>query len=362
MISLIIEASTLLNVLLNMHSIIERRSLIPVMSNIMIRAEAGRLYFTAVNIDLEIRQEIEANVSVEGAITVNAGIFTDIVGKLSGGVLLSLQGESCIIEVNKAKFTLQTLPVDLFPINKEDGYEQNFNIDSEKLFYLLNNAAFAMSQDKSKSYLNGVFLHKYDGELCAVATDGHRLNCIVHDSFDLDLALTLPRKTILEILKLTKNYTGSIEIFYGESSIKFSFANLTLISKLLGGSFPNYRRIFSDEQKFYLKVEREILIRVVQRVSLVSSEKTHLVILHLRKNSLEISAESAERGSATELIEIIYGREEQKIGLNANYLLELLDRLLAKELTIAFDHSLGPIRLLDEARPKNIYILMPVRV
>lgn len=367
--SFCITHKILLDSLSNIYSIVDKKPIIPVLSNIMIVAKQDYIILSAVNVDLSIVQQID-NVKVlqEGSITVNAALFTDIVSKLSENITISEKDATLYLSSGRSKFSLATLPAHLFPNIDDMEYQNNFMIDAKKLHYLLQNASFAVSTDKSKQYLNGIFLHcDVDNKLCSVATDGHRLICVKsYDDFleniMREMNIIIPRKTVIEIIKIIKNHDGKINFIFDQHGIKLIIDKIIIFSKLIYGTFPDYQKIVLQNPKFSFSVNRSVLRNSVNRIALVAPEKTKTIILHLKDNLLTISANSNELGSAYEEIEIEFMNGEQKIGFNALYITDILSILSSENIVIAFNNNLGPILFIDNDNINNIYILMPVRV
>lgn len=368
--SFIIEQKLLLNVLGSMYSIVEKKSIIPVLSNIMIVVMNNKITFSAINIDLSIVQTVEdMQILHNGSTTINTNLFTDIVSKLHGQITIVKKDNVVYLQSHKAKFSIATLPANLFPDVSDEKYQNRYIIDAKKLYYLLHNSSFAISTDKTKQYLNGLFLH-FDEErkLCSVATDGHRLICTkLQDEFldasqNENMNIIIPRKTVVEVMKIIKNNNKQIDFFFDNHGIKLIINNIVIFSKLINGNFPKYHKIIVHNPRYVFVIDRSVLQNAVSRVALVAPEKTKTIIMQLQKNLLLLSAYSNEFGSASEEIEVDFDADEQKIGINAMYLMDILSILISENIRIEFDNNLGPIRFIDLENEQNIYILMPVRV
>lgn len=369
-VSFVIAQKTLLNALSNIYSIVEKKAIIPVLSNIMIIAQGNALSLSAVNVDLSIIQTLpNIQIYIEGSTTVNAMLLTDIISKLNGNIVVAKQQDILYLKSEKSNFSLATLPANLFPDVRDEEYQYNFVINGRKLYYLLHNSALAISHDKSKQYLNGIFLHFDEkNRICSVATDGHRLICSKIDGDFCDVAykklqVILPRKTVIELMKITKNNNEEIKFFFDDHGVKFIVGGIAIFSKIIKGNFPQYQKIILQNAQYYFTTRCADLQNAVSRVALVAPEKTKAIVLSLQKNLLILSADSHELGSALEEVEIDFnGDEGQIIGLNALYIMDVLSIINAENVKVEFDNPLGPIRFIDEKNHENIYILMPVRV
>lgn len=374
MLSFSIESKVLQGILSNIYSVVEKKSIVPILSNILLDITQEKIKFLAINLDMSIVQHCsDAQIFHPGSVTVNATIFHEIISKLSGLITIAEKENILHIKTATSKFQLTTLPANLFPAEQNAEFEDSFEIESSNWHYLLHNCVSAMANDRSKQYLNGIFLH-FDKEkkLRAVATDGHRLICTIDEEMlecenKNALNLIFPRKTVFEIIKIIKNIDQKIQFFFAKNGVKLIIDQITIFSKVLEGSFPSYQSIVSEQNKYTFSVDREILRTAIARVSLLSPEKTKTILLdfNFEKNVLQISAACNEFGSADEEMNIEtekYEKIQPKIGLNSSYIIEMLGNLIGEKIQICFDDELGPIRFIDTVHAENIYIVMPVRV
>ncbi|WP_410795905.1 DNA polymerase III subunit beta [Parvularcula sp. LCG005] len=369
-----IERATLLKALSHAQSVVERRNTIPILSNVLMRADGGTLSLTATDLDIEILEKVPADIEQPGAATASAVTLFDIVKKLPDGgqILLETRGETgrLAIESGKSSFQLAILPDQDFPAltnQSDDGV--HFTMPANALRRLIDKTRFAMSQEETRYYLNGIYLHaELDGgspSLRAVATDGHRLARL-----DADLpngaedipGVIVPRKAVLELRRLLEDAGDEIEITVSESRIRFFSNDIQLTSKLIDGTFPDYRRVIPDGNDRVLTVDNADFRRAVDRVSTVSADKTRSVKLSLEDDMLKLLVNNPEAGSATEELSVDYQAEKLDIGFNAKYLLDIANQVDGETAVFHFADSASPTVVTDAEDPRALYVLMPLRV
>ncbi len=369
-----IERSTILKALNHVQSIVERRTTIPILSNVMIVADGGMIALTATDLEIEVREKIVAEVSQAGKTTAPAHMLYDIIRKLPDGAQIefSLNSENNHLKVQsgKSSFTLQTLSCEDFPILTTDEMPHAFALAPSDLQRLFEKTSFAMSMEETRYYLNGVYLHTIDDTdgksvLRAVATDGHRL---AHVQIPQPVGavgippVIVPRKTVNELLKLLDDVEGEISLQISESKINFAFSNIVITSKLIDGKFPDYNRVIPDGNDKQLSVNIKNFSRSVELVSAVANEKTRAVKLNLKPGMLLFSVFNTERGEASDELDVEYQSEEIEIGFNARYLLEITSRLDGDTAIFELADSGAPTIIRDANNQSALYVLMPMRV
>ena len=368
-----IERASLLRSLSHVHNIVERRTTIPILSNVKLHAEDGRLDLTATDLDIEVRESTEALVTQPGAITVSAHTMHDIVRKLPEGsqvdVALADDGGRVIVSAGRSRFQLVCLPVDDFPVMAGGDLPVKFVIAAEDLKRLLDKTRFAISTEETRYYLNGIFLHIADtggvSMLRAVATDGHRLAQVelpAPEGAGQLPGIIVPRKTVQELRKLLDEVDKDVAVAASDAKIRFSFDNVMLTSKLIDGTFPDYTRVIPTENDKVLEVSGRLLADAVDRVSTISSEKSRAVKVNLEKDQVILSVNGAENGSATEEVAATYGATPVEIGFNARYLLDITGQLDGEEAVFEFLDAHSPTLIRDSGDDAARYVLMPMRV
>ncbi len=369
----IIEKSALLKALNHVQSVVERRNTIPILSNVLLQAKGGMLALTATDLEIEIREKIEADVMQDGAITAPAHMLYDIVRKLPDGaqVELALEGDGGRLNLTSgpSHFTLQTLPRDDFPTMSQDEMPVAFALPGASLHTLIDRTKFAISSEETRYYLNGIFLHTVEAGdralLRAVATDGHRLAQaqIVQPVGAAGMpSIIVPRKTVNEIQKLLEEGGGEVSVQLSDTRINFAFENIVLTSKLIDGKFPDYSRVIPVDNDKQLSVDVKSFSQSVDRVSAISSEKSRAVKLMLGSDKLTFSVSNPDGGSATDEVAVAYDASPLEIGFNARYLLDIMSQIEGETASFELADSGSPTIVRDLADADALYVLMPMRV
>ncbi|HEY0324353.1 MAG TPA: DNA polymerase III subunit beta [Allosphingosinicella sp.] len=363
-----IERATLLKGLGHVHSVVERRNTIPILSNVLIEASAeGGLRLMATDLDLQINETVEAQVSEAGATTVPAHTLFDIVRKLPEGSQVELNAAEGRMQVNagRARFTLAALPRDDFPIIAEGELPTRFELPAATLRQIIDKTRFAISTEETRYYLNGIYLHVIDGELKAAATDGHRLARVTvprPDGADAMPGVIIPRKCVAELRKLLDEVDGTVEVSLSESKIRFGLGNAVLTSKLIDGTFPDYTRVIPTANDKLLRLDPRSFEEGVDRVSTIASERTRAVKMTLDRDKITLSVTSPENGTAAEEVPADYAAQGIEIGFNARYLLDILGQIEGDVVEVHLADAAAPTLLRENDNAPALYVLMPMRV
>jgi DNA polymerase-3 subunit beta len=366
-----IERTAFLKALNHVQSIVERRNTIPILSNVLIRAEGTSLRLTATDLDIEIVEAVTADVASPGAVTVPAHMLYDIVRKLPEGSQLELdQGPDSgrvAIFAGKSRFSLQALPPEDFPDLASGELPNTFSISTNDLKGLIEKTRFAISTEETRYYLNGIYLHevKAGGLLRAVATDGHRLaqaQIPLPEGAGGMPGIIIPRKTVLDVVKLVEGEEGAVEVALSSSKICFSVGNLVLTSKLIDGTFPDYERVIPRHNDKVLGVDAKTFSSAVDRVSTISLEKGRAVKLNIAAGKLTLTVNNPDSGSAEEEMAVDYTSDPIDIGFNARYLLDVAAQVKSDNIHFHLADAGSPTIVRDPGDAQALYVLMPMRV
>jgi DNA polymerase-3 subunit beta len=366
-----IERATLLRSLGHVHSVVERRNTIPILSNVLIEArEDGTLRLMATDLDLQINDTVQANVQQAGATTVSAHTLFDIARKLPEGSQVELNAADGKMQVNagRARFNLATLPRDDFPVIAEGELPTRFELPAATLIQIIDKTRFAISTEETRYYLNGIFLHVSDEAqpvLKAAATDGHRLARVTVPrpaGAEGMPDVIIPRKCVGELRKLLDEVDGSVLVSLSESKIRFGLGNAVLTSKLIDGTFPDYSRVIPTANDKLLRIDPRAFKEGVDRVATIASEKTRAVKLTLDRDRVTLSVTSPENGTAAEEVAGDYAADGLEIGFNARYLLDILGQIEGDHLEMHLADPAAPTLLRENDKAPALYVLMPMRV
>jgi DNA polymerase-3 subunit beta len=368
-----IERGTLLKAVAQAQSVVERRNTIPILANVLIEAEGERVKFRATDLDIEIVDIATAQIERAGATTVSAVMLHEIVRKLPDGALVTLSEDAAsqrlTVQAGRSKFNLATLPKEDFPVMASADYASNFPVPAAALRRLFDKSKFAISTEETRYYLNGVYMHVAEADggrvLRCVATDGHRLARIDADlpegAADMP-GVIVPRKTVGELRKLLDDDDMKIAVSVSETKVRFATPDITLTSKVIDGTFPDYTRVIPQGNTRRMEVDAAEFAQAVDRVATVSSERSRAVKLSLDEDRLILSVNAPDSGAAEEELAVAYGDERLEIGFNAKYLLEIASQVDRENAVFLFNSSGDPTLMREGNDTTAVYVVMPMRV
>ncbi|MGR3815696.1 MAG: DNA polymerase III subunit beta [Cognatishimia activa] len=368
-----IERGTLLKAVSQAQSVVERRNTIPILANVLIEADGANVSFRATDLDIEVVDKAAAMVERAGATTVSASTLHEIVRKLPDGALVTLSDDGTAgrltVEAGRSNFSLATLPKEDFPVMATSEYACNFAAKAANLRRLFDKSKFAISTEETRYYLNGVYMHVSDADggqvLRCVATDGHRLARIDSDLPDgaSDMpGVIVPRKTVGELRKLLDDDDMDIAVSVSDTKVRFATPDITLTSKVIDGTFPDYTRVIPAGNTRRLEVDAAEFAQAVDRVATVSSERSRAVKLALDEDRLVLSVNAPDSGAAEEELAVAYGDERLEIGFNAKYLLEIASQVDRENAVFMFNSAGDPTLMREGNDTTAVYVVMPMRV
>ncbi|MCX5614163.1 DNA polymerase III subunit beta [Bombella saccharophila] len=370
-----VDRAPLLRALSHVNGVAEKRNTIPILANVLLEHDGETLRLTATDMEIAVVEEIPSTATRAGAVTIPAAVLFEIVRKLPDGAEIEFNQESAEeplhLRAGRYATSLNVLPVDDFPAMVAGDLLHHFTIQAGELRTLIDRTRFAMSNEETRYYLNGIYLHVVLEEkknyLRAVATDGHRL-AKVDTEAPLGIksmpGIIVPRKTVTEVRKLLDNDSADVEVALSETRIQFRIGSILLTSKLVDGTFPEYSRVIPQNNSRILRVSKQDLAAAVGRVAAISQERSRPIKLTVTKNHLTLSAISPDQGIAQEELDensVTYDSDEVEIGFQARYLTDITDQIDA-EAEFALADSSSPTLIRDTEQPAVLYVLMPIRV
>ena len=350
--------------------VIEKRSTLPILSNILLDAQNSKLNITATDLDLIFIHELN-NVEVikEGKTTTTSSIMYDIVRKFSAGkkINFTLNDINKIhLESEKSIFNLNCINASEFPLMDENFDQNQFIIKSKQLLKLLNKCKFSISNDETRHYLSGIYFHQTEVEdknyLTAVATDSHRMSISkirLDKKIDFD-PIILPKKTIFQLCSLLDNYDGDVKISNIKTKIKFELKNSILISKLIDGKFPNYIQVIPKNNQKKLEIELKLFLNSVDRVASVSLDKKDGVKFNLTKDILNLSVNNTNSGDGKETLGVKFDHDLE-ISFNSRYLLDVASQLDGERIELYLNDPGSPALIKDPGDFDSIFVVMPMK-
>ncbi len=356
----------------HLQGIVDKKNSLPVLSNILIEAQKNQIILSSTDMDISIIDKLSCNVIEDGSTTINSQIFYDIVRKLDDNSeieVISNNGKLLTLRANGSRFSLACLPKEDFPIIDQTSEGNSININSKIISKLIDKTKFAMSNEETRYFLNGLYLNigNVDNQtkITLVGTDGHRLAKFSYNIVNKTESMSgviIPKKTIFELSKLLSDIDEEIEIVINSNKIIFYIKNLVFISKLIDGSFPDYKRVIPQDNKNTLEVNREKLLSAVDRVSTISNEKSPVIKFKLLKNIINLNTINNENSTATEDLNLDYNGDEFEIGFNSKYIMDIVNNLEDEIITINLKDGSSPVTAKEKSNSDLIYVLMPMRV
>lgn len=370
---IIVERTAFLSALSHVQNIVERRTVSPILANVLFEADGDRLTLTTTDLDVSVSEKISVQVQEAGAITVGVHTLHDIVRKLPDGANIELrvtdENNQLALKCGRSRFQLPTLPAEDFAPLKISEMPHNFKLTGEELRHLVGQTRFCMSTEEARYYLNGIYLHTFsEGKekfLRSVATDGHRLALSeVPEPKGADgmPGIIIPRKTVSELARLIDHMAGDVQVSLSLTQVSFSFESVQLQSRLIDGTFPNYSDVIPSETNYMLSANVRDLSSAVDRVALLSQDKSNGIKVTIEKSRILLSASSSDHGSALEEIETDYQGERHEIGFNARYVLDILNQIDESTLVLKFQDEQAPVILQGTNADDVLFVLMPMRV
>ena len=349
--------------------VIDKRSTLQILSNVLLDVSNSKLTITATDLDLIFIHQIK-NIEVieEGKTTTTSSIMYDIVRKFTSGkkINFSLSDIKLQLESEKSIFNLNCINPSEFPLTDENFNDNEFTINSKSLLKLLNKCKFSVSNDETRHYLSGIYFHQTEVEnknyLTAVATDSHRMS-ISKIRLDQKISfepIILPKKTIFQLVSLLDSYDGDVKISNVKSKIKFELNNSILISKLIDGKFPNYIQVIPKNNQKKLEIDLKLFLGSVDRVASVSLDKKDGVKFSLTKDALNLTVNNTNSGDGNETLSVKF-EHDLEISFNSRYLIDVASQLDGDKIEIFFNDTGSPALIKDPGDFDSIYVVMPMK-
>lgn len=369
---LTIQRETLLEPLQSVIGVVERRQTLPILANVLLSIQDDHLWMTATDLEVELiaKAILSQPISTPTQVTVSGRKLLDICKTLPTGSHIDLkttEANRLIIRSDNSRFILATLPAENFPVFEETETCLKFEILQKDLERLLQCAHLAMAQQDVRYYLNGMLLDVKPNSIRTVATDGHRFAMNTSDSPALTgpgLQAIVPRKAVLELMRLLKKGDASATLMMGQNFIRAKSSDFTFTSKLIDSRFPDYERILSQETAHHAIVDRDLLREALLRVSILSTEKFRAVKLQLSPGTLRIIANNPEqKEEAEEILPADYSGQPLDIAFNVVYLLDALNALESGNILLDFTDSNGRLFIKEANHPeRGLFLIMPVQL
>ncbi len=363
-----VQKKDILPAIMRSVSIADRKSIVPILSHVLLDFNSNGLTLKATDLDHSIIENIPADIDTFGSVAVPAGILCDILRKIPDNLSLefSLLDKGAKLQVisGNSKFELSALCPEDFPTISKLESTCHFKLNIREVNKLISRTKFSISPEESRHNLNGIYLHKEEDILKAASTDGHRLSVssIPLKAKESIQGVIIARKTVFEIKKLLDVFEGDVVVTFNANQIQFEFENITFISKLIDGTFPDYKRVIPNSDGEYFIIKRTSFIEIVDRIAVISDDKARAVKLELSKNKLSCYVVNSKLGNGRDEVDVVYDGDGWSAGFNANYLLDVAQTLQGEELKIYVKEALAPILITDTSEPESLFVIMPMRI
>jgi DNA polymerase-3 subunit beta len=357
--------------------IVERRHTLPILANVLIRKTGNQVELTTSDLEIQVRTTVQFDGDAGNLqTTVGARKLIDILRSMPSDQTVSLTSNQnkMTLQGGKSRFTLQTLPADDFPLVQEAAdFGPVFSVPQKVLKGLINQVHFAMAVHDIRYYLNGILFVAEGRNLTLVATDGHRL-ALAQAELDTDIPkqeVILPRKTVLELMRLLKDGKGEdkesadsapIEMRFAGNQAKFSFSGMEFVTKLVEGKFPDYNRVIPKNHKNAVTLGRAPLLASLQRTAILTSEKFKGVRLNIEPGTLRVASNNAEQEEAVDELDIDYAGDKIETGFNVTYLMDALANMGQDMVCIDLNDSASSALLTIPDTTGFKYVVMPMRI
>ncbi len=368
----VVKRDTLLKSLNFVQGIVEKKNTLPILSNVLLQLKDKKLSIIATDLDIIFYDEInDVKILKDGSTTTSASILYDILRKISSNTELNFELKSenkLSLKSESADFNLLCLPTDNFPTFADEFEGQEISLNNDRFLKLLNKTRISISNDDTRHYLNGIFLHITEDHnrnfLTGVATDSHRLSS---SSLEIDSAidfssLILPRKTVFQVCSLLSEISDQLTIQTSDNKIKFTLGKTKLISKVIDGKFPDYKKVVPTTNDKILIVSSKDFINSIERVASVSVDRKEGVKLLINRDNVQLSVNSANSGDGNEIIKANFSSDNLNISFNSKYLIDIASEVEDKNLKINLQDSVSPVLIEDASDKNSYYVIMPMKI
>lgn len=357
--------------------VVEKRSTIPILSNVLLRAADGRLQIAATDLDVTILSSTAARIATPGGVTIEAKRLFDIVRSLpDDDVHVTMQeNNSVLIEAGTAKFRLLGLPAEDYPTLPTVNVGDAYTLPLDELKTMVAKVKFAITHEETRFQLNGALLKVQPNKMEMVATDGHRMALINFPSTitggrarkGTDLTILIPRKALDEILRLERGEDGNVRFGVSDNQLFFEAGDRRLLARMIDVNFPNYMEVISRDNDRRVMVDRERLLSTIRRISLVANERTKALRFDFAPGKLTVSSNNPELGDARETVPIDYAGQPFFVGLNAGYVVDFLSATdtpsVSLDLKDENSQCIGrPASTAEDLPYDYLYVVMPMRL
>ncbi len=364
-----IPCNVILKALQQLTNVVERRQTLPILWNILVKAEDGVITLVATDLEVELTVKLTCEIDTDGEATIPARKWLDICKSLADGVTITINqsDDRVTLQAGRSRFTLSTLPATEFPLIDEITAQTHFDLTQSKLKTVFNATHFSMAHQDVRYYLNGLMMEMTAERLRSVATDGHRL-AMKDMAVDIGVneenrQVIVPRKGIQELMRLLSDSDDEkVSVIVGSNHVRLIMGDMTFTSKLIDGRFPDYRRVMPEGGNNVVLADKELLRLALVRVAILSNEKYRGIQMILKQNNLQFKAHNPEQEEAEDEVSVEYSGDEFEIGFNATYLLDAVNAVTSDQVKIILTDSGNSCLIQASNDDSSNYVVMPMRL
>ena len=368
-----IKKEKLLKSLTLIQGVVEKKKTLPILANVLLEAHGNILTITATDLEIGIKIKNEAEINKEGKITVSAKKLFEITKELSDSIIKIETKDNNWIEIKSgnAKFNIVALTSEEYPTINDADIKDDIKISCSLLKDIIDKTFYSISTDETKYNLNGLYLHKYNGEninIRFVSTDGHRLSLYqteltnIDKDIDFEKGKILPRKGLIELKKIIEESEEEIIVNFINNNAIFSTPNISLVMRIIDGSFPDYNRVIPDNLENYAIINTKNFLHTLKRISILANEKSKGINIKIEKDTMEISSSNPEYGEASDHLDIVYNGDDINIGFNSKYLLDALLSINSENIYFYINNNKSPCLIVPEKEEQYQAVIMPMNI
>ncbi len=348
--------------------IAETKGAMPILSHLLLTTEQDRISIQATDLEIGAKGYYSANVITAGEMTLNAKKLFDILRELPREEVHLVKEDNHWVRVKcgKSKFRLPGMPPEDFPPFPEFSQDSLMEFSSKLLKEMIRKTFFAQSPDETRQVLNGLLLERENGKLKMVGTDGHRLAVVRRDLGDTSkgekLSYLIPKKALAELMKLIEDEEATFSFSAKNNHMAFMQGDQVIVSRRIDGKFPNYQQVIPSDNKLQVKINRDIFQQALKRVALLADEKSKMVRFDIQSGNITLTTDTTELGEAREEIAISYSGEDVSVGLNAKYVLDVLNVMDDEEVVLNLKDEKSSCLITSNADKDYQSIVMPMRL
>ncbi|MBI5198681.1 MAG: DNA polymerase III subunit beta [Nitrospirae bacterium] len=369
-----VKREEILKVIQRTQGIVEKKSTMPILSNLLIETEKGGIDIVATDLEIGIRDKCPATVLEEGGVALSARKIFEILREINGeDILIEKENNNWVKITNgHSEFRIMGIGKEEFPALPEAKEATILTLDADLLNKMLKKTIYASGESDSRYVLNGLLFALRPAakniSLTIVGTDGHRL-AIINKSIEAnntglkgEQSVIIPKKAAIEIKKLLDEGDETLSIGLDKNHIIFKRGNTILLSRLIEGNYPSYEQVLVTTHDKKIALNRDLFMGALRRVSILSKEKTNAVKLDIEKDKILLSTSNPDMGEAKEELKASYKGESLAIGFNARYLIDALGAMDSENITIDLYDPLSPAFLMEEGETDYKCVVMPMRI